>query len=122
MTAREILNSALKLLGYTEANGNSELPQRIINRGTALINVIYSELWRAEGKTNFIPIKSLADEILLTESVLSEVMPCGVAALIAQSESDGDMQQLWAEIYSRKRATMTRFEERVNDLPTLEET
>lgn len=120
MTAREVLNSALKLLGYTEANGNSELPQRILNRGTALINVIYSELWRAEGKDEFTPIETLTDEIKLTDRVLSEIMPSGVAMLIAQSESDGDSQQLWAEIYNRKRATMTRIEERTNELPTVE--
>lgn len=121
MTAREILNSALKLLGYTEANGNSELPQRILNRATALINVIYSELWRAEGKTDFEPIKNLTDEVKLTKTVLNEIMPCGVATLIAQSESDGDMQQLWAEIYNRKKATMTRVEEITDDLPTVDE-
>ncbi len=120
MTAREILNSALKLLGYTEANGNSELPQRILNRATALINVIYSELWRAEGRADFTPIKSLTDEIKLTQAVLSEVMPCGVAMMIAGSESDGDSQSLWAEIYSRKKSILTRLEERTDSLPTVE--
>lgn len=121
MTAREILNSALKLLGYTEANGNSELPQRILNRATAIINVIYSELWRAEGKKDFKPITNLADEIKLSSTVLCEVMPCGVAMMIAGSESDGDNQSFWAEMYSRKKAILTRLEERVDSLPTTEE-
>ena len=120
MTAREILNSALKLLGYTEANGNSELPQRILNRATAVINVIYSELYRAEGGNEFIPIKSLTDEIKLTEAVLTEIMPCGVAMMIAGSESDGDNQSFWAETYSRKKAILTRIEERTDELPVVE--
>lgn len=121
MTAIEILNSALKLLGYTEANGNNELPQRILNRAVAVTNVIYAELWRTEGKTDFKPISSLADKINLTERVLNEIMPCGVAMMIAGSESDGDNQSFWAEIYNRKRTTMASISERINELPTVEE-
>lgn len=121
MTAREILNNALKLLGYNEADGNSELPQRISNRAVAVVNVIYAELWRAEGNTDFKPIKTLADEINLTERVSSEIMPCGVAMMIAGSESDGDNQSFWAEIYNRKRTTMSHISERTDALPTLEE-
>ena len=121
MTAREVLNSALKLLGYTEANGNSELPQRILNRAVAATNVIYSELSRAEGKKEFTPIKSLADKINLSDTVLAEVMPCGIAMMIAGSESDGDNQTFWAEIYNRKRSTVSHITERTNELPTLEE-
>ena len=121
MTAREILNNALKLLGYTEANGNGELPQRISNRAVAVINVIYAELWRTEGKKDFEPITNLADKINLSERVLNEIMPCGVAMMIAGSESDGDNQSFWAEVYNRKRATMTRIVERTDELPTAEE-
>lgn len=121
MTAREVLNNALKLLGYTEANGNVELPQRISNRAVAVINVIYAELWRAESAIEFKPIKSLTDEINLTERVLNEIMPCGIAMMIAGSESDGDSQNFWAEIYNRKRTTMTHITERKDQLPTAEE-
>lgn len=121
MTAREVLNSALKLLGYNEANNSGELPQRIIGRATAIINVIYAELWRSEGGNEFKPIASLTDEIKLTERVLNEIMPCGVAMMIAGSESDGDNQNFWSEIYNRKRSTMAHITERKNELPTVEE-
>lgn len=117
MTARDMIKNALKLLGYTEANGNSELPSRIINRAVPLINIIYSELSRIEGVSDYKPIKTLTDELKLSERVLSEVMPSGVAMLIATGEGDGVEQQLWTDIYNRKKAILTRIEERANGLP-----
>lgn len=117
MTARQIVNNALKLLGYTDANGNSELPQRILNKAVPLINVIYSELARIESVLDFEPIKTLNDEIKLTERILSEIMPAGVAMLIAASEEDGVSEALWAEIYNRKKVTLSRFEERQDSIP-----
>lgn len=117
MTGRNILDSALKLLGYTEANGNSQLPQRILNRGTSVINVIYSELSRAEGVTDFKPIKTLTDKIKLKENTLNEIMPAGVAMMIAGSEGDGAEQQLWAEIYNRKRSILTSIAEKEDIIP-----
>lgn len=117
MTARQIVNNALKLLGYTDANGNSELPQRILNKAVPLINVIYSELARIESVLDFEPIKTLNDKIKLTERVLSEIMPAGVAMLIAASEEDGVSEALWAEIYNRKKVTLSRFEEKQDSIP-----
>lgn len=117
MTAREMIKSALKLLGYTEANGNGELPSRILNRAVPLINIIYSELAHIEGVSDYKPIKTLTDELKLSERVLSEVMPSGVAMLIATGEGDGVEQQLWTDIYNRKKAILTRIEERADGLP-----
>lgn len=121
MTAKEILNSAMALLGYTEQNGNCELPNRILLRAIPLINIIYSELKRAEGSGEIFPITDLCEEVRLSPDVLSEVMPCGVAMMIAGSESDGDSQSFWAEIYSRKKAILTRFEDRTDTIPYVEE-
>lgn len=117
MTARDMIKNALKLLGYTEANGNSELPSRIINRAVPLINIIYSELSHIEDVSDYEPIKTLTDELKLSERVLSEVMPAGLAMLIATGEGDGVEQQLWTDIYNRKKAILTRIEERADGLP-----
>ena len=62
-------------------------------------------------------IKTLNDDLKLSERVLSEVMPSGVAMLIATGEGDGVEQQLWTEIYNRKKAILTRIEEKTNGLP-----
>ena len=119
MTGRNVIDSALKLLGYSEANGNIKLPQRIINRGTTFVNVIYSELARAEGREDFALIKNLGDEVKLSDESLTEIMPAGLAMLIAQSEGDSAEQQLWADIYNRKRTLLSRLEERGNGLPVV---
>ncbi len=114
MTAREVLTAALDLMGMTDSNGNEQLTQRIKNKAIALINTVYADLWGIVTKDEFVPIKTLSDEIKL-EGRARAVLPYGVAAFIAGSEEDGLQQQIWMSMYNKKRAGLTQVT-RVKDV------
>lgn len=109
MKASEIFNNALKMLGYTDKDGNSELPQRLRNCAVVTVNLVYGDLWRVYNKENFVPIKSLSDEIQLPEEAMDDVFLYGLAMHIARSENDGDQQQYFAHLYNAKRAGLTQY-------------
>lgn len=96
MEAKEIIDRSLALLGYE----NSEI---LVKRALSAVNIIYSDLFYLSNERGFIAVKSLNDEINLEEMTLNDVMPYGVAALIAQSENDGDNQNLYMSMYKDKR-------------------
>ncbi len=117
MTGRNALNQALSLLGYKsveELSGTSE----ILVNGTGAVNQIYSDLHHAVSTDPFQPLADLSGELLLPPRAAYDVMPYGVAMLLAQSESDGDNQQLFAELYNRKRLSLSRTD-RVHDVTPL---
>ena len=116
MTAKEIINSALKLLGYTSSAGNEQLTARIMNKAIPIINVVFSDLWPKEHTEDFEPVAKLDDKIKLSNKATS-VMVYGVAAFIAQSENDGDQQQIWMTIYNKKISTLTVITTRQDVLP-----
>ncbi len=110
MTGQQILKLATDLLGYTNANGNLQLSARIMGKAVVNINLIYSDLWRICYDTEFEPISNIHGEIKLPERVLNDIMPYGVAMMLAQSESDGDQQQLYSVLYNRKRTSLSKKE------------
>lgn len=109
MKANELLNNALKMLGYTNADGNAELTGRIRNGAVVAVNLVYSDLWKTESNEPFKPIKSLDDEILLSQKATDECFLYGLAMHIARSENDGDQQQYFAHLYNAKRAGLTGY-------------
>ena len=117
MKASELLNNTLKLLGYSDADGNVELTQRIRNSGVMVINLVYGDLWRACNNGDFEPIKSLSDEIKLPIKALGDVFLYGVAMHIARSENDGDQQQYYTMLYNAKRAGLTQYKRVTNVWP-----
>ena len=117
MKAKELLNSALKILGYTNADGNVELTGRIRNSAIVTVNLVYSDLWRMASNETFEPIKSLDDEILLPQKVTDECFLYGLAMHISRSENDGDQQQFYAALYNSKRAGLTTYETVKNTWP-----
>ncbi len=116
MTAYDITQKALKLLGYTSASGNEQLTARLMNRAIELINTVYEDLWGIVYDIDFTPVATLDDEIGLTAKALG-VMPYGVAAFMAQSESDGDSQQLWMTAYRQRRLKLTAHHSRKDVIP-----
>ncbi len=115
--ANELLNNALKMLGYTDGDGNTELTGRIRNRAIVTVNLVYGDLWRVCNKGEFVPIKSLSDEIELPQKALGEVFLYGLAMHIARNENDGDQQQYFAHLYNSKRAGLTTYETVRNTWP-----
>ena len=116
MKAKEIITNALKLLGYTSMSGNEQLTARITNKAIPIINVVYSDLWPKEHSEEFKPVTKMDDEIELSNKAAA-IMNYGVAAFIAQSENDGDQQQLWMSIYNKKISTLTVITTRKDVLP-----
>lgn len=117
MKAKELLNNALKMLGYTDRDGNSELTQRLRNRAVVTVNLVYGDLWRVYNTDEFKPIESLSDEIKLPEKAIGDVFLYGLAMHIARSENDGDQQQYFAHLYNAKRAGLTQYETVKNAWP-----
>ena len=107
MTGRNVLQQALGLLGYQnmeELTGQSE----ILQRGLMAVNQIYADLHYITTLRPHQPLAGLSEELLLPERAAVDIMPYGVAMLLAQTESDGDNQQLFAELYNRKLSSLSR--------------
>ena len=120
MKAKELLNNALKMLGYTNADGNAELTTRIRNSAIVTVNLVYSDLWKTASKETFVPITSLDDEIKLPQKALGDVFLYGLAMHIARSENDGDQQQYYTMLYNSKRAGLSQYEKVKNVIPRVE--
>lgn len=103
MTGTEVLDKALRLLGYTDSLGAPENSGRIKSRAVAAVNAVYSDLFYLLHDCGFTALRELKDEICLPERVVQDVMPYGVAAFLAQGESDGDQQQYFMLFYNNKR-------------------
>ena len=119
MTAREIAENALKRLGYTGANGNEQLTRRVMAKVLDVMNDVYFDLWEIckDGET-FSPLQSLSDEVDLSHKA-TRTMVYGVCMFLAQSENDGDQQQLWASMFNNNRAGLSQITERTDVLPTV---
>lgn len=118
MTANEIFIKAIAVLGYSDNDGNSQLTQRITNRATAIFNLVYNDLRRVCELPRK-PIISLSDEFELPEEA-HDVLMCGVASYIAQSEGDDTQQYMWSTEYQQRRKTLSRVSEIKDVIPTVE--
>lgn len=110
MTGNQLLNTSLKILGYTDQNGNAQLTSRVRNSAVVNINLVYSDLWRITHTESFEPINSLGDTIDLPGNALHDVFPYGLCMHIARSENDGDQQQFYSVLYNQKRTSLSNFE------------
>lgn len=106
MTGAEMIKKALTLLGYTDSSGDVSGSERFKTRSIPVLNAIYSDLFYTRKSSGFVPLKSINDEIDLPERALNDVMPYGVASMLAQSEGDGDQQQTFVMLYNQKRNAM----------------
>lgn len=119
-TGEEIKNRALQLLNYTDQNGrvDSAMYADVTARSLALVNQVYAECWYIlEGERPFIELPTLTEPIALPPRVIENVMPFGVAMLMAQSLGDGDNQSMMADLYNQKRATLTHRCRRKDVMP-----
>lgn len=119
MTAKEIINKAIILLGYNDINGNTG-DARLQSASLGAVNAVYSDLYYLNEKTGFETISDAEQVIDLDERTLNDVMPYGVASYIAQSIGDADNQQFFAIIYNQKRKTVTTKNSIQDTLPVVE--
>lgn len=119
-TGRDLFERAMRLLQYTDDHGRLDGAQdaALFKRGLSLVNQIYSDLWFCErGNQPFCELTTLEQPLALSSRCLHDVAPYGVAMLLAQTESDGDSQQLMASLYNQKRAALYRPLRRQDVLP-----
>ena len=117
-SGQDVLEQAVQLLNYMDIYGRIEDQQyaELYKRGLSAVNQIYADLWYSGKSDHFTPLRSLKDVVLLPQRQLEDVMPYGVAMLLALSEGDGDNQQLYATIYNRKRTASQASKRRVDVL------
>ena len=113
MTGQEVFKQALSLLNYTDADGNWMSDADLQKRSLALINQIYADLWYVQNDKPFLPLISPAQPLALDPHVLANVMPYGVAMLIAQTDGDADNQALYAALYNQRRASARSQSDRI---------
>lgn len=116
-TAKEIYDTALSLLGYTD---DSVFQKKAI----ACFNKVYFELHRAisidskdEEGLKFSPITSLSGILNLPKKVLVGIMPLGIAEQLALSQGDGEQQQYFAAAYERAKAKLNRIDAVSDTMP-----
>lgn len=120
MTGQDCFKQALQLLGYTDTLGapDSISHTELYRRGLAVINQLTDDLSMAETGELAEPLLSLREEIPLSERTAREVLPYGVAMLLALTQGDGDNQRVFAALYDQKRVSVSRrYERRADTLP-----
>lgn len=110
-TGQEVLTRALQLLGYSDNLGGSNSLQdaELIKRGTTAVLQIYNDIQRVEHPTTFdTEAFSMGKELQLSPVSVNDVMPYGVAMLIAQGDGNGDSQAMFADLYNQKRSSVPK--------------
>lgn len=106
MTGLKLVKQALALLGYSENDGNMQLTQRVLNKALPIVNLVYNDISSMCGKKSQ-RIESLSEEIDLTDNAI-DVLVCGVAGYIAQSEGDDNAQYFWSSEYQTRRTKLSK--------------
>lgn len=121
MTGTVVFRQALSLLNYTDTHGDGGVPggAALYKRALAVLNQIVADLWYIGSDEPFVPLATLGDEIPLPLPTVLNVLPYGVAMLLAQIEGDADNQTLFAAQYDQRRSSTAREGGRMLDrLPT----
>lgn len=121
-TGRDVFYRAMRLLGYSGPEGQMDGLQfaELYKRSLPAVNQIYSDLFYLEhgGQEPFAELTHLDQPLKLSPRAIHDVMPYGVAMLIAQTEGDGDNQLLCANLYNQKRqAACAGQKQRVDVIP-----
>lgn len=121
-TAREVLERAMHLCGMTDSAGaiDRERDADMIRRGLPLTEQMVCDLYLLEHPDADPPeIKSSDTVIPLSARTVNDILPYGVAMLLAQVNGDAGAQSAFAAIYNQKRQSARRRTAAVTDvLPT----
>lgn len=117
MLANEVFKQALVLLNYTDPHGNIDAVNNaeLYKRALPLLNQIYADLWHIRTGEGFQPLTSLSQVVPLESYVVNNIMPYGVAMLIAQTNGDADNQAIYAALYNQRRSAAQSVSDRITD-------
>lgn len=118
MTGLQAFKRALRLLGYTDSNGEPDAAAagELYKRGLAIVDQLCADLVGAQTGTLPAPLTSMNQPLPLSETAVRQVLPYGIAMLLAASRGDGDNQQLYAALYTQKRLLLRRENDRRVDV------
>lgn len=110
MTGTAVFRQALSLLNYTDTHGDGGVPggATLYKRALPVLNQTVADLWYIGSTEPFVPLTALGDEIPLPLPTVLNVLPYGVAMLLAQIEGDADNQALFAAQYDQRRSSAAR--------------
>lgn len=118
MTGQEVFRQAIRLLGYTDTLGDPDSVQNteLYKRGLSVINQLVCDLSLSECGNMAEPMRSLQEALPLTERTARDILPYGVAMMLAAAAGDGDNQRLYASLYDQKRVSVRSGYERITDM------
>ena len=118
MTGLEVFKRALRLLGYTDSGGETDAAAsgELYKRGLAIVDQLCADLAKAETGRLSAPVLSLNAPLPLSPYAARQVLPYGVAMMLAAARGDGDSQQLFAAMYTQKRLLLRRENDRRTDV------
>ena len=109
MTGKELFHRALVLLNYTNPNGEVDERQsaELYKRAAVIVNQVLADVqFIADEKPTV--LADMNSPLPVSEEVAVRVMVYGVAMHVAQSEGDGDNQQIMATTYNALRNAVPR--------------
>ena len=118
-TARDVLERAMHLCGITNSAGaiDRERDADIIKRGLPLVEQMVCDLHLLEHPDTDPPeIKTSETVIPLSARTVNDILPYGVAMLLAQTEGDAGAQSAFAAIYNQKRQGARRRTATITDV------
>lgn len=126
VTGRDVFNRALRLIGVTNTDGAVDRNRDgdLFKGALETVNQIYSDLFFIENPNGYFePISSLEEDLLtyengeqkLSRRCVNDVMPYGVAMLIAQNTGDNTMQAIMSITYTEKRASCVKRTRTITD-------
>lgn len=109
MTGEQVFERALVLINYTGPNGEVSRRQNteLYKRAVPVLNQVLADVQHVSGG-EFVQIEDIDQELPVSDDVAMRVMPYGVAMFVAQSEGDGDNQQLMAQQFNALRGSVPR--------------
>ena len=118
MTGTDILRQAYTLLNYTDANGNVNAANNanLSKRALPIVNQIYADLWQPRTSGAKFEALSTMNQVLdLDDYTAINIMPYGVAMMLAQSDGDADNQSIYVALYNQRRAGAVTTTDRIID-------
>lgn len=110
ITARALIDKAFDLCGYTKSN-------ELMRQALTAVNIIASDIYYLNHTEGFKPVESLDSTLEFNEMIINDVLPYGVASILAELEFDGDKQNLYAAYYNRKRLKISGREQIADKMP-----
>ena len=116
MIGNTVVERALVLLNYTTPTGSTDNRQNAeqIRRALDCLNQVLADL-QFIMREELAEVNSLADPLPLPDDVAMRVAVYGVAMYLAQGENDADAYDRMAPEYIRRRNSVPRPRERVQD-------